>query len=439
MIENPLSFSLSVEGYFLEQRLKELIEYTETKLGLEQYHLHTYQLKRKATIFKETIYTLGMEWLPPHKKEREEDGLNPKGTASVEIDVHTRQLESVIFVGEKSFANGMTFQRKDKEEVIQWLERETGLVYEKQFEILKEKEQEFLFQACIDGVNVSPSGSMEVKFDEKGNLTFFSIGGYFPSKKNVKEETFTLKVNELEPFIMEQLKLIEFPFDEHHQLVPVYGIEEIYVTNDALETIPFELFVERRYYDQIDERLKWETPILEPFEGAPIDWQEEVSMEQVKTHEPHPDTLPITIAERNQVIQSVETFMRKQFPSDSGKWVLKTIHRENGYILATLKHTTPNNRIFQRKLNVFLDSVSLQVVNYLDNELLLATYEDFEAPGKITIQKEEAYEKIREEIELTPVYVYDATSQQYILCGKIDCPYGVHAATGEVFILDDLK
>ena len=40
--------------------------------------------------------------------------------------------------------------------------------------------------------------------------------------------------------------------------------------------------------------------------------------------------------------------------------------------------------------------------------------------------------------ELKPYYVYDFEHKQYVLCGKIDCQYGVNAGNGEVISLDDL-
>ncbi|WP_142383545.1 hypothetical protein [Bacillus sp. T33-2] len=57
---------------------------------------------------------------------------------------------------------------------------------------------------------------------------------------------------------------------------------------------------------------------------------------------------------------------------------------------------------------------------------------------KITVSFEAAFEKIAEMIELKPVYVYDSSQQKYVLCGKIDCKYGVNASTGDVIMLDEI-
>ncbi len=35
-------------------------------------------------------------------------------------------------------------------------------------------------------------------------------------------------------------------------------------------------------------------------------------------------------------------------------------------------------------------------------------------------------------------YVFDVEQKEYVLCGKLDCQYGVNAATGKVVALSDL-
>lgn len=69
---------------------------------------------------------------------------------------------------------------------------------------------------------------------------------------------------------------------------------------------------------------------------------------------------------------------------------------------------------------------------------MLKPLDDFQRPDKVTISKEEAFEKLRDLFELKPYYVYDFKQKQYVLCGKLDCKYGVNAANGEVIALDDL-
>ncbi|KKI89040.1 hypothetical protein WQ54_27825 [Bacillus sp. SA1-12] len=85
-----------------------------------------------------------------------------------------------------------------------------------------------------------------------------------------------------------------------------------------------------------------------------------------------------------------------------------------------------------------IDADSLQAVNYIDNKSMLEIFDQFQVPDNITIKKEEAYEKVKGLLELKPYYVYDFKRKQYVLCGKLDCQYGVDASNGEVIVLTDL-
>jgi len=94
--------------------------------------------------------------------------------------------------------------------------------------------------------------------------------------------------------------------------------------------------------------------------------------------------------------------------------------------------------VFQRKLMLIIDAKNLQVINYMDNKSMLEIFDEFQAYEKITIKKEEAFEKMKDLFELKSIYVYDFAKKHYVLCGKIDSKYGVNALTGKVIALDDL-
>ncbi|MDQ0340513.1 hypothetical protein J2S00_003328 [Caldalkalibacillus uzonensis] len=418
----------------MDARIKALIDFTQSKFGLDNYRLHTHKLYRRVHLFNDTVYTLSMEWFPAHVEGRNNDGSNPDGTAVIDVDVHTRQFERVIFVGGKSYSKGIRFGHFNTDDIIKWIEDETGLRYGKQFHQVKKEERELHFQACIDGVAVSPSGSIDMKVDEEGRLILFTVNGHFPAKERVKEETFSLTLTDVEPLAKAQLKLVHFPSNKQKRIIPVYGVEEIYITNDQTATIPFEPVADVRRHVKIDKTLHWQTPINRPFERTEISLSEDVKPEQAFVLEPHPDTFPITKTEQEQCKQAVEHFMRQVFPKETGEWVLTTLHRDRGYILATLKRSKQDNRLFQSKLFVFLDPTNFQAVNYMDNKTLLEVFQHFEQPQSVTLNKNAAYEKIRAMITLTPVYVFDFEQNQYILCGKVDCQYGVHAVNGEVVV-----
>ena len=423
----------------MDRRIQELIEFTKARFGLDNYYLKHHSLSRNVNIFNETVYTLCMEWFPNHETEHEDDDSNPEGAASIEINVNTRKFESVIFVMGKTYAKeGITFANLDSKTIIKWIERETGLTYGEQFQLHKEEEGELHFTECIDGVSVSPSGYIEIKFDRDGNLTFFSIHGQFPPKEMVKEETITLAIEKVEHLAKGQLKLIEFPSYEQKRLLSIYAVEEIYVTNDGMSIIPFEVIVDDRSYLKIDKTIDWDEPINEPFERKEISWIENVTVEHAFSCELSPGSFPITKEDQDKCVMAVNDFLRQEYSNNTGKWILKTLHRDKGYIHAILRENKQNNRVFQRKLMIMIDAKNHQVVNYMDNKPMLEIFDQFHAPDKVMITKEEAYGKIKEWFELKPYYVYDFEQKQYVLCGKLDCQYGVNAANGEVIALVDL-
>ena len=99
----------------------------------------------------------------------------------------------------KSYAEeGVMFTSHNTEDIIKWVEDETGLMYGEQFQLEKEEEGKLLFMACIDGVAVSPHGYIEIEFNQEGKLTLFSIHGQFPSKDLIKEEKYSLSLDSLE-------------------------------------------------------------------------------------------------------------------------------------------------------------------------------------------------------------------------------------------------
>jgi len=131
-------------------------------------------------------------------------------------------------------------------------------------------------------------------------------------------------------------------------------------------------------------------------------------------------------------------FLLQEYPDDSGGWILKTLHRDRAYIHAILRANKLENRVFQRKITVIIDAISFRAINYIDNKPMLDMFDQFHASDKATIDKEEAYKKLKQLYELKPYYVYDFKQKQYILCGKLDCLYGVNASSGKVIALNDL-
>src|SRR5699024_4347470 len=116
-----------------------------------------------------------MEWFPEGVEEPADES-NPEGSAVIEVHVPSQQVASAIFVKGKTYAkSGINFTGLDTGGIIEWMEQETGLMYGKQLQLYKEEEGKLLFNEVIDGIAVSPSGSLEINYDEEGNLTLFAV------------------------------------------------------------------------------------------------------------------------------------------------------------------------------------------------------------------------------------------------------------------------
>ncbi|MBU5267885.1 hypothetical protein [Virgibacillus proomii] len=422
----------------MDTRIKELINFTKEKYCLHEYYLHTFDINRSTTIFKDTVYSLSMEWFPNHIKNWDDETYNPEGTACIEIDIHSRKTKHVIFSEGISTVDGMTFDLNNRDEIIKWIEKETGLNYGRQFEFWKEEERELHFKECIDGVAVSPSGYIELKLDKVGRLTLFSVYGQFPSEKLVKQEKYLLSLEQVEKLAKEQLKLVEFPVIEQKKLVPAFAIEEIYIKNNCFSTLPFEFFVDDKFSLQMDKVIEWDYNIQKTFQGKILSLIENVTPDQAFQCEPHPDLRPITEEEIKKCVSNIKKFLSQEYTNDSGKWALKSLYREKGYIHATLKAKEQKECVFKRKVKLFIDSETYQVLNYMDNKPFLKMYMELEEAEEIKVAKEEALEKLKDFVKLTPYYVYDFEQGYYVLCGKLDCQYAVKANNGEVVELNEL-
>lgn len=422
----------------MEQKIQALITATKEKFGLTNYYLHTSSFRRSLDIFEDTTYILTTEWLPSHAKKVEEDDLNPPGTAIIDINVHTGQLKSILFVDNKSFAEKNIIVNTSTKDIIQWIEEETGLTYNEQFQLVEEGNGRLFFKECFMGIPVSPSGSIEIKYNQDGQLTFFSAIGQFPPKNKFKQDVPALSLEKVADLSKKQIKLIEFPLEKQKQVLPFYGLEEIYITNDLTRTIPYEFFVNDKIQLAIDKIIYWDSPTNQSFEKTSLTFANNITIEQVISKECHPNLLPITNSEKEQCISTVSDFLRQEYPNDTGKWILKTLYRQDNYIYATLKYNEHSHFIFKRKLLVIIDAENLQAINSMDNQFMLNTFEAYTTVKKRTVTENQAFDKLKNHLELTPIYVYDKRLAQYILCGKLDCGFSVNATNGELVKLDDL-
>ncbi|MFS0655821.1 hypothetical protein [Bacillus sp. 179-C3.3 HS] len=417
----------------MNTKIQELIDRTRKTFGLAQYHLKRKGFYRSINMFNETVYRFNMEWFPPHQTEPCDDDTNPEGTAVIEVNLNTGQFESAIFVMGKTYArNGVTFNSQNPNDIIPWVEQVTALTYGDHFQLHKKEEGELLFGEGIDGYSVTPSGTIEVKWNQDGQLIYFVQHGPFLAKQKFKHEEYTLSIEMVEHIAKQQVKRFEWPSFEQQKMRSIYAVEEIYIKNDGKETIPYGGRDKGRL--KVNQIIEWNEPINESFVRKELDMHEEVSAEQAFSLEPSPDTIPISEKEKYECVKAVRIFLQKEYPQDTRKWLLDTLYREHGYIHAILK-TTDEDSGSQDKMLVFIDANTFEVLNYIDKKQM---FNEFQKPKNITVSKEQAFHQMKENLKLTPIYVYDFSQEQYVLCGKLDGHDAVDAATGEMFPLEDL-
>lgn len=423
----------------MDTRMEKLINFSRRQWGLEDYYLGRHHLFRQLTLDGETVYFLNMEWFPNKYADWTDEEENPEGTASIDINIHTEEFESVIFVQGVTYAkNGVVFPHKDVKEVKKWLAEFTGLNIEKDFICKQRDEREYYFEEQWNGIPLSPSSSITVEFNEDGELTFYSKHISVLTNKKELEEKYTLSLADIEDIARDQVVLAEFP-NEDGKLI-VYGVEETYIRNDRKGSLPFmeEKFGFRK---NINKEIKWQEGKEDDFDRKPLDWANEVSVEDAYLKIPHPDSLPITDEDTEKCIQEVTNFLRMKYPNDSGKWMLKYLYRENFNLLARIEESVPKS-IFAGRILTFHDQEG-KIVNYMDkkelwDEILDAKEKEVIKKGKeIKITKDEAYKKLKPYFTLTPYYVFDPADKKWVLCGKLDCNYCVDVESGEISNLED--
>ncbi|WP_046174262.1 hypothetical protein [Domibacillus indicus] len=398
-------------------QLQQWTDIIQGKFGLGEYICFETITTYEKNDWNETDYRFTTEWLPPGAAGRSEDESNPKGTAVIELNARTGGLNSVIFVGGKAPKHGMTFLTGEKEEVIRWVEQETGWTYGNQFIDAGPGDHTFSFQTAYKGIPVSPEGFIAVSLDEQKKLTFFSVYGRVPEQ--AEEPAFHLTAKTVEPLAKERLVFVEYPSAEEKKWLPLFMIDDVWVDHHTGEVIE-----EKR------EILTWKTAKNKKIKRklvqmAPTD----IEPDRLFQFPPHPDTKPITKKAYAKIREACTEFLQTYVPKESGDWALSGVKRANGMIEARLTNTRDIS-VVPRMWKLVLDKDSYQLANYQDSSWMIEPYEEFEKAARPVLSKEEAFEKLKPYVKVTPAYVFDGTAYQ--LRGKLDSHTAVHAVTGEL-------
>lgn len=422
----------------LDTRVQQLLDFIVKKFGLSTYELTEYHMKQEVNLFHETSYYLYTEWLPKSIKGQNNDE-EPAGAATIVIDIHSLLVRTFIFHKGVSYAvDGVQLKSTDLSAVTSWIEQETGKLYQEDFYLYKQNDREYSFRAGVDGIPVSPGCSIDIALDEQGHITLFLLNGTFPKSDSVKRDEYRLSGNILEDSIQKQLQLIELPILKEKKARYVYAIEEIFVSNDGTSSIP--IMMNQKPLVKINKAIEWDSSGKQDFKRKEIDWgrDDTVSADVAFANEQSPLIEPITTEELQRGIQAVKSVLQHEFPQESGKWNLESYYREHDYLIAVVRAEKQPRKMLQRKLTIAIDKITFEPLDFMDNQFFVNSMNNLPVENSLSLTKEVAYEVIRDEVEVTPVYAFQMETQQYILCGKIDCSFAVDAETGQLLSLDEM-
>lgn len=429
-------FSTTYEkGDSMDNRLLEIVDKCKEKFGLSEYQLHTHSIHKERNNKGKAYYKFNMEFIPNISSEKIEEDVNPEGTVVIDYNIQSKIVENVIYVNGKSYSTKTHFPDRTIEEIALWVEEETGLTYQTDFKLSEKLNNGFQFKSDVDGINITPTGMIEVEFDELGKLTAYHLFDTIPSSEEITKSSFTLTLEEIEPLVKEQLQLVEFPNESEKRFSPVYAIEEVYIPMDASRLISF--FEHERSKVKIDEKIEWEVPVIVELNREEISFVSDATIEEAFNNIDVEEKLFVTDKQIEQSKIIVRDVLRTVLPKDSGLWQLDTIDRHENFIEAVCKMNESDSSFFNRKFVVLINPETMALINYLDNGQMFEIFDTFAPAEKSLITHEEAFEKLLSYISLEPGYVYDEVTNKYILCGLLDASEGIDAVTGEVVSLSE--
>ncbi|MBE1554325.1 hypothetical protein [Sporosarcina limicola] len=421
----------------MDERLQKIVDKTRGKFGLEASKFEDYSILKVRDNMGDAFYIFNMKWFPNEVTELVEEGTTPLGTAFISYLIQQEKYKSISFASAESSFTRTHFPNKTAHEVIEWLEEETGLTSGEDFKLTEANANEFYFESEIDGIPLSPSCTIKVAFDDVGKLTSFHWDGTLPSHEQVEKSEFSLTLEEIEPIVKMQLQLVEFPSEARGSFVPVYAMDEVYVTIDGARIMPF---VEcERAEVQVDEVLEWNLPLEQQliFEEIPAVFEAKIDEAFGDVGVGKKLTLTAEQIERSKRV--VRDVMRSEYPNESGMWRLASLRRGETSIVAFCKLNEANLMIVKRTIVVHIDPETMSMLTVFDNVGgMFGLFDSFASAEKAVVTYEEAFEKMIPYITLDPTYVYDYITGKYVLCGLLDAAEGIDAVTGEVVLLRDL-
>ncbi|WLV24334.1 hypothetical protein QR721_11925 [Aciduricibacillus chroicocephali] len=409
----------------MDERIQELIDHTQKLCGLGAYTLKSHHIFHNA----QDGYIFSTEW-QPNEDETEKTNSNPPGTAVIGIDFHTKTLKSLVLVKDVSYIETGILPGNDRDQLLDWIEEETEMTYGRQFQLIKEDKNRFEFRASIDNLPVAPTGKIDIKFNDKGQLVLFSVHGLFPDESDMAWEPFSLTSEDTESFARDSLTLVDIPVEKKMAWIPVYSFEEQFITNDGKSALSAQTVNEHPVYIHEDHILEWQGEATGAVDKVKIEVSTETTLEQALSAAEHADCKPISKQLEQACLQEAARVMQLEYPEESGKWKATSLYRQHGHLFTVIRPADPRMTAV-RKITLVFDE-SGKVINIVDNKFVFQLLSTFKEADEPQITADQAYDLLKNHIETEPVYVLDRESGKYHIHGRLHCPYAVNAVTGEL-------
>lgn len=419
----------------MNKQLQQLLDQWIEQYGLGNYEFSTCDFFKKKSHDGFIEYHLSVEFIPIGTSIVEEES-SPSGTIIIDYNLTNELITSMSFLHQQSFSTITHFPTQAVHEVASWIENVTGFTYEEDFIAVDTIDNGYQFQGFLNGYAVHPQAMIEVQFNTDGKLTGFLMSNMEILRQSIKDETFHLTIDQLTPIIEQQLMFYHYPDEEMNRFKSIYTIDPLFLSND--EALPVSEDFINESLITIQQTLTWESPLPNTIERQPIDGIAYVTAEEAFHAAAELKKVKVSIESIEQIKKIATDVLRMIHPTESDEWQLEKIEADVQFLHLTCTKIAENDSLYNRKFIILVDKYDLQVLNYIDNQEILAIFEDFSPANGPFISHEQALQKILPLVSLTPTYLYNVNAGRYELCGMLHTNEYVDATTGEYFPLTSL-
>lgn len=417
----------------MSSRIQTWIEVLTNDWGLKEFELGNSSIRREVSSIQTTEYRLDLEWFPSGSVMEED--MNPPGRIRAEVNLTYGLLTRfVVGLSEDYRGNPPLLSGVGLKNIVAWIESETGLKYEVDFQFNRENKEddctEYFFSSIIHNRVVSPSGYIDVKVNEKGCIRSYSLFGFFSAllPEIPIEPMHEQQIQSLEEVKEKQVILFGSLEETGYRLL--YGVMEAFI-DDEKSLANDEIILHWNVGDPIQEVPRTDSRIFDLWD---IFYKSQtITEEEMNENIPHPDSLLITAEEQSEFLQVITNYMREHRPNESGKWQVENIDRQQGHLHANVVPVRVLDRMVD-KFKFMYDVKEHVIVQVMDKREMFSGMMELPSLDTVEISKEEAMAILDKDIFFKPYYVYDRDRKVMKSMLMIDCHTFVDAVTGEIIL-----